>query len=44
MNILIKCVLLILFDKILHQNENKISLDVTGIQVVFRIETASKYL
>ena len=44
MNILIKCVLLILFDKILYQNENKISLDVTGIQVVFRIETALKYL
>ena len=30
--------------KILYQNENKISLDVTGIQVVFRIETALKYL
>ena len=29
---------------ILYQNENKINLDVTGIQVVFRIETALKYL
>ena len=43
MNILIKYVLLILFYKILYQNENKISLDVTGIQVVFRIETALNY-
>ena len=41
MNILIKYVLLILFHKILYQNENEISLDVTGIQVVaLRIETA----
>ena len=41
MTILIKYILLILFYKILHQNENEISLDVTGIQVVaLRIETA----
>ena len=43
MNILIKYILLILFYKILYQNENEISLDVTGIQVVFRIETALNY-
>ena len=41
MNFLIKYALSILFHKILYQNE--ISLDVTGIQVVFRIETALKY-
>ena len=42
MNILIKYVLLIIFYKILYQNENEISLDVTGIQVlvVLMIETA----
>ena len=40
MNILIKYILLILFYKKLYQNENEISLDVTGIQVVFMIETA----
>ena len=41
MNFLIKYALSILFHKILYQNE--ISLDITGIQVVFRIETALKY-
>ena len=42
MTILIKYILLILFYKILYQNENEISLDVTGIQVlvVLMIETA----
>ena len=43
MNISIKYVSLILFNKILYQNENEISLDVIGIQVVFRIERALKY-
>ena len=43
MNILNKYVLLILVKKILNQNENEISLDVTSIQVIFRIETALNY-
>ena len=43
MNFLIKYLLLILFKKILYQNENEISLDVTSTQVIFRIETALNY-
>ena len=43
MNISIKYVLFILVYKIFHQNEDELSLDVTGRQVVFRIETALNY-
>ena len=41
MNISINYVLLILSYKIPHQNENELNLDVSGRQVVFRIDTAS---
>ena len=43
MNISIQYVLTILIHKILHQNENDLSLEVKGRQVVFWIEIALYY-